>query len=65
MRILVQGMNISIANALRIMVLEDLRYKSYVLWRGNHVGGKQDEAGLAQGEPLVGVGQGGLAFQLT
>ncbi len=28
-------------------------------------GGKQEDTGLAQGEPPVGVGQGGLASHLT
>ncbi len=31
----------------------------------NYVGGKQEDAGLVQGEPQGGVGQGGLASQLT
>jgi hypothetical protein len=29
------------------------------------VGGKQEDTGLVQGEPPVGVGQGGLASHLT
>jgi hypothetical protein len=29
-----------------------------------YVGGKQEDPGLAQGEPPGGVGQGGLASQL-
>ena len=33
-RTLEQEMYISITNAVRFMVLEDLRYKSYVIWRG-------------------------------
>jgi hypothetical protein len=30
-----------------------------------HVGGRQKDAGMAQGEPPRGVGEGGLASQLT
>jgi hypothetical protein len=51
MRTLVQKMYISLTNALRIMESEDLRDKSYVMSRGNHVRGKQEDAGLAQREP--------------
>jgi hypothetical protein len=29
------------------------------------VGGREEDTGQAQGEPPVGVGQGGLASQLT
>jgi hypothetical protein len=65
MRTLVQEMNISIANPVRIMVSEDLRYNLMLWGEATHVGGKQEEAVLNQGEPPGGVGQGGLASQLT
>ncbi len=57
----VQEMKLSITNAVRIMVSEDLRYKLMSI----HVRGRQKDAGMAPAEPPRGVGEGGLASQLT
>jgi hypothetical protein len=65
MMTLVQEMNISIANPVRIIVSKGLRYNLMLWGEVTHVGGKQEEAGLDQGEPPGGVEQGGLASQLT
>ncbi len=43
------------------MVSEDLRYNLMLWGEVTHVGGKQEDAGLDQGELLGGVGQGGPA----
>ncbi len=47
------------------MVSEGLRYKPYAWSRGQACQAKKEDAGLAQGEPPGGVGQGSLASQLT
>ncbi len=60
-----QEMNISITNTVRIVVSEDLRYNLVKKGEVIHVGGKQEDAGLDQGELPGDVGQGGLASQLT
>ncbi len=65
MRTLVQDMNISITNTVRIMVSEDLTYNLMLRGEVTHFRGKQEDAGVDQGELPGGVGQGGLASQLT
>jgi len=61
----VQEMNISITNTVKIMVSEDFRYNLMVRGEVTHVGGKQEDAELNLRELPGGVGQGGLASQLT
>ena len=65
MRTLVQEMNISITNTVKIMVSEDFRYNLMVRGEVTHVGGKQEDAGLNLRELPGGVGQGDPASQLT
>jgi hypothetical protein len=65
MQNLVQEMNISKTNTVRIMVSEDLRYNLMLSGEVTNVGGKQEDAGLDQGELPGDVGQGGPASQLT
>ncbi len=62
---MVQEMNLSISNTVKIMVSEDFRYNLMLRGVVTHVGGKQEDAGLNQRELPGGVGQGDPASQLT
>jgi hypothetical protein len=55
MKTLVQKMNLSISNTVKIMVSEDFRYNLMLWGEVTHVGGKQEDAGLNQRELPGGV----------